>query len=145
MDLEQEAYFWLAETNDGITLQEEFGNTFEEVMTLNKKGDIKYFILIMPNDVHSKLVVKLGGKRKLIFFRRRMGHIAPKGQIKWTITAVGWEEKVKGVVVKSIAYVYPNGGIEWNNDEPTLADAYHQALIKQLNETKEDKLVGIQS
>lgn len=135
---EQNDYFWTVECMDGTTLSDGFGNDIKEVFDLNRKGKLKYFILFMPNNEHSKIVVKLGGKRRLIYFKKRMNHLSPKGNFVWTLTCLGWQETIKGTSVKSLAYIYPNGGIEFNNDEPTLAQAYHEALIKLLNETKVD-------
>lgn len=131
----QEDYFWVAQVNDGRMLQEEFGDTFKDVMDLNMDGKIEYFILVMSNDKHSKIVTKLGGKRKLIFFRRRMNHVCDKGKFSWNLTAVGWEQKVGRTVIKSLCFIYPNGSIELNNDEPTLAAAYHESFIKSLQES----------
>jgi hypothetical protein len=137
----QEDYFWTAQAIDGTTLSDGFGNKFSEVMKLNKAGKLEYFILFMPsNKEHNKIVTKIGGKRKLIFFKRRMNHLSKSGKFEWTLTSVGWEENVKGTVIKSLAFIYPNGGIEFNNDEPTLAEAYHQALIKQLDELNQSKV-----
>jgi hypothetical protein len=137
---EQNDYFWTVECMDGTTLSDGFGNKIEEVFDLNKKGKIKYFILFMPNNEHSKLVVKLGGKRRLIYFKRRMNHLYSGGKFTWTVTALGWQEKVGKTNIKAISYIYPNGGIEFNNDEPTLAQAYHEALIKLLDEKVDTKL-----
>lgn len=140
MEQTQEDYFWTAQATDGSTLSDGYGNTFADALKLNKEGKLEYFILFMPGKEHDKIVVKLGGKRKLIYFKRRMNHLGTEGKLVWTITAVGWEEKVKGTVIKSLAYIYPNGGIEFNNDEPTLAQAYHEVLIKQLEELNKEKV-----
>lgn len=127
----QEQFSWLVETVDGQVLREDSTN-FKEVIELNRQGKVRYFSLVDLTSGITRFVVKLGGERRLIFFRRRMNHIDNKGTFQWTITLCGWQENVKGVTIKSILYIYPNGGVELNNDESTLAMAYHEKLISQL-------------
>lgn len=135
-DQEQKDYFWTAETKDGTMLSDGYGNTVEEVFALNKKGKIRYFILVMPDNTHSKIVVDLTGKRKLIFFKTKRSHAG----FNWVCTAVGWSETVSGVVREAIAYIYPNGGIELTHDKPTLLSSYHEAFIKQVDEYNKSKV-----
>lgn len=127
-----EQFIWQAETTDNHLLIED-SIPFGEVMKLNYAGDIKYFGLYQG--IIPKFVVKLGGKRKLIFFRRRMNHVNSQGTASWTITCIGWEERISGKSIKTLLYIYPNGNVELNNDEPTLAMAYHQKVIDQLQES----------
>lgn len=124
-----EDYTWVAETKDKISYFEGKGILFSDIMTMNRAEALSYFTII--KDGLPKFIVKLGEKRKLIFFRRRMNHVSNKGTFQWSITCVGWEENVKGVSIKTILYIYPNGGVELNNDEPTMATAYHNKLISQ--------------
>jgi len=131
----KETYFWTAQLDDGTQLSENFGNTFKDVIEFNKKGKVKYFMLTSDKDVNGKIIITLGGKRKLIYFIRRMNHLSNDLKLEWPLILAGWEENVKGVAIKSIMYIYPSGGIELNNDEPTLSHAYHESLIKQLRES----------
>jgi len=131
----KETYFWTAELTDKTQLSENFGNTIKDVFQANKEGKLRYFMLTSDKDVNGKIIITLGGKRKLIYFIRRMNHLSAELKLEWPLIGAGWEEKVKGVVIKSILYIYPSGGIELNNDEPTLSYAYHESLIKQLKES----------
>ena len=131
----KETYFWTAQLEDGTQLSENFGNTFKDVLEFNKKGLVKYFMLTSEKDVNGKIIITLGGKRKLIYFIRRMNHISNELKLEWPLIKAGWEENVKGTVIKAIMYIYPTGGIELNNDEPTLSHAYHESLITQLKQS----------
>ncbi len=124
-----EAYLWVAETFDGKILKES-ETPLRNVLDLNKKGKIKYFLLQPQRDGLKRVLIKLGGKRKLIFWRRRIHHHSSELKLQWTLTIAGWEENVKGVSVKSKVFIYPNGAIEFNNDEPTLVETYHERLIQ---------------
>jgi hypothetical protein len=135
----KETYFWTAELTDKTQLCESFGNTIKDVFQANKDGKLRYFMLTSSKDINGKIIITIGGKRKLIYFIRRMNHVCNDFHLEWPLIMVGWEENVKGVAIKSIMYIYPSGGIELNNDEPTLSQAYHESLIKQLKESNPTK------
>lgn len=128
----EEQYTWHAEV-EGKLINEGDGVTVAEICDYDLGGKVNYFTITSPGNKFN-VTIKLGGNRRLIFFRRRMHHVSNVGGFDWTLTCVGWQEKVRGVSRKTLLYLYPNGNIEVNDDEPTLATAYHEKLIELLNQ-----------
>lgn len=126
-------FHWSIVLENGKIFSELDKCNFSQVLHHYHLGKLKY--LVVNNTTGPLVMVKLGGKRKPIFFRRRMNHLSPLGNFMWTLTGVGWEELINGTSIKSILYIYPNGKLELNNDEPTMATAYHNELISQLQES----------
>lgn len=125
-----EYYTWAVELSDHKLLYEET-TSFKEVISLSKAGRILYFMLQPKKDFLKPILIKLGGKRKLIFFRRRMNYVGPEGKLEWTIHILGWEENVKGISIKAKMFIFPTGEIEMNNDESQQQVGYHQKLVEQ--------------
>lgn len=67
------------------------------------------------------VTVALGDGRRWIVFSRVFGKIDGGQQVR--LYCIGWQRTVKGVNVKSLTWVYPNGAIE-NADMPTFADRF---------------------
>lgn len=132
-----EDYTWAAELNNNKILREGHLAKILDVVSHAENKELNYFILL--KDDSPKFVLTMGGKRKPIFFRRRMNHICNKGNFQWTITCIGWQENVKGVSIKTLLYVYPNGSVELSNGEPMLADSYHKRLISQFEGIQSDE------
>ena len=128
-----EEYTWEAELTDGTYLIEQ-KDAFKSVLEANKLGKLSNFLLKPQKTDKKPILVSIGGNRKLIFVRRRMNHEAPYGKFMWTIHMLGWEENIKGVNIKSIMYIYPNGQIEMNNDEPRMARFFHEIYINQFKQ-----------
>jgi hypothetical protein len=116
-------YKWLAEYEDGTTIDQD-KISFKEILKANEEGKVKFFALIPKNyGIHKKIVVKLGGKRRLIYFERTVGCFS--GEVDPILVyLLGWQETVRGVNIKTICYIYPNGNVEINNDEPSLLTDY---------------------
>lgn len=129
--MQKELLFWKAEFTDGTSVTEAAGS-FKAIMDSFYSGKLSRLAIYDSKGLVAGplLVIEYNDRRKPIFFRRRMNHLG-KSIFSWTLTAIGWEENVKGVVVKSILYFYPNGRLELSNGEPLYAQAYHQTLIDE--------------
>lgn len=131
-----EEYYWEAETTTGKIMNEK-DNAFADILSLNREGKIKYFMLVPTKPHFKKYAIKLGGKREIIFFRRRMNYVSNRGTFSWTLYILGWKDPVRidGNLTKlyksAKMFVYPNGNVEMNNDEPTLDMDYHNYLIQK--------------
>jgi len=56
--------------------------------------------------------------RRWVMFYRTIGHMTGgRGQIR--LLCLGWQERVKGVDIKALNWIYPNGFVEVS-EEPTL-------------------------
>lgn len=147
----QELYRWIAQTNSGEVYEEytysdpkligvdgewKKEDSFKDVIKENKEGNLKYFMLEpMKKGLGLRsIAVKLGGKRKLIFWRRRVKKKSPDMELDFTIHIVGWEQNVGGTSIKHKMFIYPNGNVETNNDEPTLLQTYIEAYEQQIKD-----------
>lgn len=140
--MQKELFTWSAQLADGTQIREEGGkNNFKKIIDENKKGNVKYFYLIPQIDTLRPVLMKLGGKRKLIFWRRRI-FCKKDISFNWTLHIIGWEENVRGVSIKHKLFIYPNGNVESNNDEPTLIQPYMDSLEKQLRALKSNTMAN---
>ena len=73
--------------------------------------------LIPKDDVALPVVtVDLRGDRRWVVFSRVCGLVNNDKRIR--VYAIGWQRNVRGVAVKSLTWVYPNGAIE-HAEEPS--------------------------
>lgn len=72
-------------------------------------------ISLIPKDKMPLVTVQLGNGRRWVVFSRVYGRL-PGGRMR--MYCIGWQATVKGVNVKSLLWVYPNGNIE-SGDEPS--------------------------
>ena len=66
------------------------------------------------------VTVKLGLGRRWILFRRVFGIASGGGGQQVPVYAIGWQQLVQGVNIKSIAWIYPSGAVEVADDNPTF-------------------------
>lgn len=127
-------FTWIAELQDTTCLIEG-QSPFSQVMEENKKGNLSRFMLVPTDPSMKRAVVTLNDKRKLIFYRKTLNHLASYGQFSWKIHVIGWEENVKGVSRKVQLFVFPGGEIELNTDESSMEMDYHNKLIELFKKT----------
>lgn len=108
---------WKALYHDGISLSQ-----FNEDGSENRYHDIdrnrlSHFVLFNENG-KAVFSVVLHPDQKLIYRRRTV--IRGDGQVSGSVYLVGWQQKIRGKSVKSIAYVYEDGAIELDDDRNDL-------------------------
>jgi len=65
------------------------------------------------------ITVSLNGSKRFVFFSRVFGKVNSSGQEKQVrLYCIGWQDTIKGINVKSLNWVYPDGMIE-NSEEPS--------------------------
>ena len=109
----QSQIHWVAVYKDGSKhTQEELKNS-ENI----DRTQLKEFRLFENKKLI--FVAMFNGKRKLIFRKRTLSD-GFTGEYQDTVYLVGWHEKVRGVSVKSICYIYSDGHVEFDDARNNL-------------------------
>lgn len=104
---------WIAVYKDGSKhTQEELKNS-ENV----DRSQLKEFRLF--NNEKLVFTAFFNSGRKLIFRKRTF--LDGAGNVKGFVYLVGWHERIKGVSVKSICYIYEDGRVEFDDSRNDLA------------------------
>lgn len=101
---------WLGIYNDETYLCQFNDDGTENPYNAIDRGKLTHFAILQDDN---KLVLIVAFERptqKLICRRRTFIDIS--GNVKGIIWLVGWHENIKGISVKSICYIYPDGHIE---------------------------------
>lgn len=96
----------------------DWGNTPGWLETFRAELDSTSRISLIPKDGEAlpAVTVRLEPGQRWILFSRVYGQVNGPGRIR--CYAIGHQETVKGTCVKSILWIYPDGGIE-HAEEPS--------------------------
>lgn len=82
------------------------------------------------NKLLRNVSVNLEGDKQWILFSRVFGSTAAGLDAQVRVYAIGWKEKVNGVVRKSITWIYPSGEIEVA-EKPSYAKVFIDMLMRE--------------
>jgi hypothetical protein len=128
----REYYKWELELDDGRVVNQSPDGEKEQFKFHHRNPDfekIRVFKLIPKHKDSGLREFKMGvpDGATLIYFRRTIantGNLFPKFQVNM----VGWQIEIGGKKVKQITYLYPDGRIENNYDEPTMVESFTESL-----------------
>jgi len=118
-----EILYSLAFEGDGSLLID-WGNTPGWLETHREFIDSATRVTLVPKDRDGGLpvvTVALTGDRRWVASMRVLWRSDNPNRVR--VYVIGWQDTVKGVNVKALTWVYPNGAIECS-DEPTLWKHY---------------------
>jgi len=102
----------------------DWGNSPDWVKKYDSLLDEADRISLIPKDKSNGLPVvtaHLDNDKRWIIFSRVAGQINGPNNIR--LYAIGWQQNIKGINIKSIQWVYPGGTVE-NAEEPTFIDEF---------------------
>ena len=100
----------------------DWGNEAQWIDRCRAELDSAARLSLIPKDGQKLPVVsvQLGNGRRWVLFSRIVSRVGGKSV---RLYAIGWQQTINGINVKSLTWVYPNGTIE-NGENPTYAELF---------------------